>query len=129
MSRTAHQVRKRRQQRAYDEFEEGDLALALHYFNNRCAYCYTKLDTINKKQDNGLELDHFRSLAEQECMLDNMLILDGLTLKNTLPTCRKCNRRKKDANPEEWIRKTFGDKAQAILDNIDFYFATVLDEY
>jgi 5-methylcytosine-specific restriction endonuclease McrA len=128
MSNTAYQVRKRRQQRAYDEFEKGDLALALHYFNGSCAYCHTKLDTVNRKQDNGLELDHFRSLAEQENTLDDMLILDGLTLKNTLPTCRKCNRRKKDANPEKWIRQTFGDKAQTILDDIDFYFATVSDE-
>lgn len=128
MPNSAYQVRKRRQKRSYDEFEQGDLALALNYFNGRCAYCHTELDTVNRKQDNGLELDHFRSLAEQEDTLDEMLILEGLTLQNTLPTCRKCNRRKNNAHPETWIHKTFGDKAQTILDDIEFYFATVSDE-
>ena len=125
MSSKAYQVRKRRQKRAYDNFEDGDLQIALNHFNNKCAYCKVELDTNNRKKDNGLELDHYFSLAQQEDELDEMLVLSGLTLQNTLPTCRQCNRRKNNKPPETWIRQTFGDEAESIIYDIDFYFATV----
>lgn len=99
---------------------EGDIAFALHFFGNRCCYCGQELTRTFGKQ-NQLEMEHFYSLSEQDD--DDLLILNG-TVGNLVPSCRTCNRKKSDSNPEEWTKKTFANHEE-IINNILFYFSLI----
>lgn len=113
--------RKQRQAKAIDEVQEGDILAMLHFFDYRCCYCNVKL-IRTPGYDNTLELDHYRSLAGQD-EGDALQILEGLTLQNTVPSCRSCNRAKYNLDPEEWIR-SYCPNADEVINNIEFYFAT-----
>lgn len=104
---------------------EGDVSLALHYFNGKCVYC-ERLLTRQYGFNNSLEWEHYYSIAEQQ-REDDELIIDG-SLQNRVPSCRSCNRNKSDSNPEEWIRRRFPDKAEGIIENIQMYFAMQQEE-
>lgn len=103
----------------YSNFSSADKTLALHHFENKCCYCGV---TLNLKSgfDNSVEFDHHISI-KQQWLADNELVIDG-TVHNRVPSCRKCNRAKKDKDPVQWVWETFKN-AQEILDNIELYFA------
>ena len=113
--------RSERHRRANNvKIEDGDLNVMLDFFNGKCCYCGIEL-RLDSGFDNSIELDHFNSLSEQD--VDELDVLDGVTLENIVPSCRKCNRTKRDSNPYEWVEKTF-KRSQEILYNIEFYFST-----
>lgn len=103
----------------YSNIGEGDKAVALHYFDNCCAYCRQPLRR-ESGYDNSLEMEHYISVAQQEWE-DDLLIIDG-SITNRVPSCRKCNRQKSDKPPEQWIRSRF-ENADEIIERIEFYFA------
>lgn len=117
--------RTKRERQSYNEIGDGDKVNMLHHFDYRCAYCGIKL-TLEKGQPSSVEYDHYHSLAEQDRLGDELTIFDGLTIKNTVPSCRSCNRQKKDSNPEEWI-KGYCPNANEVISNIEFYFSTQED--
>jgi len=110
-----HQLR---QQVEYSNIGEGDKSIALHYFNNQCCYCGVTL-TRKFGYDNSLEMEHYISVNAQS--EDTLVVIDG-SVKNRVPACRKCNRRKSNKNPEIWIRETFSNPEE-IIDNIEMFFA------
>jgi len=119
-------TRAQRQKQAIDTIKESDIKIALAFFNNSCAYCNVRL--INETgYDNSLEIDHYRSLAEQDNN-DEYQILEGLTIQNALPVCRECNRKKYNSNAEEWIKSYFPN-AEEIIYNIEYYFSLQGEDY
>lgn len=110
--------RRKREKRAIDEINQSDIQYMLNYFDNRCVYCNVRL-TRQEGYDNTLHIDHYRSLSEQD--IDDDLVLVGLTVNNSLPSCRECNLKKKDTNPEQWIR-SYCPNADEVLERIEFYF-------
>ena len=116
----AKPTRVQRQKQAIDTIKESDIQISLAYFDNRCAYCNVKL-IKETGYDNSLEIDHYRSLAEQDDE-DEYQLLEGLTIQNALPVCRECNRKKYNNNAEEWIRSYFPN-AEEVIYNIEYYFS------
>ena len=116
--------RRQRGRKAVNEIGEGDIQMMLHHFDGKCCYCHVRL-TREPGYDNSLEIDHHISLSEQD-ENDEYQILEGLTLQNALPSCRSCNRAKKDANPYTWIQSYCPDAEQIIYD-IEFYFSQQLE--
>ena len=114
--------RVQRQKLSKDEIQEGDILFMLHVFSSKCPYCNVDL-VRTPGYDNSLELDHYISLSEQDTG-DTYQLFVGLTLQNTLPACRECNRNKYNFNPEEWINQRFIN-AKEVLDRIDMYFAQI----
>lgn len=103
----------------YSNIGSGDISLALHYFDNKCCYCLTPL-LVKSGHNNSLEMEHYISLSEQRYRGD--VILDS-SIQNLVPSCRKCNRQKSDHPVEQWLRKTFPDRADEIMEKIEIYFA------
>lgn len=91
----------------------------LNYFGNRCVYCNVAL-TKKEGYDNSLNWEHFKSLSEQDDG-DELLILEGLTLQNAVPSCRSCNLAKSDTNPEVWIR-SYCPNAEEVIERITNFF-------
>jgi 5-methylcytosine-specific restriction endonuclease McrA len=60
---------------------------ALAYFDNSCAYCGTKLTKVHQ--------EHFIPLSKG----------GGYTRDNIVPSCPKCNLRKGNRNPLDWLAK------------------------
>lgn len=114
---------KQQKQVEYKNIGEGDKLIALHYFENKCCYCRTIL-TRKYGFDNSLEMEHYISVDSQSN--DEYLVIDG-SVKNRVPSCRKCNRAKSNQSPEDWIRATFND-AEEIIANIEMYFAMQEDK-
>jgi 5-methylcytosine-specific restriction endonuclease McrA len=108
----------------FSNIGEGDKAVALHYFDNKCCYCGIKLTRVYGF-DNSLEMEHYISVSEQS--EDINLVIDG-SVQNRVPSCRRCNRRKSDRQPEEWIRGTF-ENAEEIIYNIEFFFSQQGDKF
>jgi len=112
--------RKYRQAKAIDEVKQADIQFMLNYFDNKCVYCNVSL-TRKEGYGNSIHIDHFHSLSEQD-EEDELQILEGLTLQNTVPSCRDCNLAKSDINPEVWIR-SYCPNADEVIERIENYFA------
>ncbi len=113
--------RRQRELKAVDEIKQADIQYMLNYFDNKCVYCNVNL-TKKEGYDNSLNLEHFKSLAEQD-EDDDLQILEGLTLKNTVPSCRSCNLAKSDTNAEVWIR-SYCPNADEVIERIENYFVS-----
>lgn len=119
--------RRQREKRSInDNISEGDINAMLHFFEGRCCYCNV---TLNRQSgyDNSLELDHYISLGEQDGDSEQIDLLIGLTVENTVPSCRLCNRTKKDKNAIEWCQEYFGHTN--MIENIEMYFAMNQGEF
>lgn len=112
--------RQQRQARAIDEINQADIEFMLNFFGHRCVYCNVQL-TRQEGFDNTLHVDHYLSLSEQD-ENDEMQILQGLTIANALPSCRECNLKKSNTNPEVWIR-SYCPNADEVFDRIEAYFS------
>jgi thioredoxin-related protein len=102
----------------YSNIGEGDKAIALHFFDNRCCYCSREL-TRKYGFPNSLEMEHYISVDSQA--QDSDLVIDG-SISNRVPSCRTCNRQKSNINPETWIRSKFKN-AEEIIEKIEMYLS------
>ena len=100
-------------------FSSGDKTVALHYFENCCAYCGQELN-FTQGFPNSIEWEHVESIFAQQANGPFMVIQGGV--KNRVPSCRTCNRKKSNKNVETFVKENF-DQPHQILDNIEFYFA------
>jgi hypothetical protein len=79
----AVQFHRRRGQVADLTLEQWQAALS--YFDNKCAYCGVELTKADR--------DHFIPAKHG----------GGLTVRNVVPACPTCNRRKNAKNPLDWL--------------------------
>lgn len=88
-----------------------DVASAMRYWENRCAYCGSQQGFWNP-----ITLDHFIPLASG----------GGTVSENMVPACASCNASKRHDAPGAWVIKRFGRrKGGAILRSIEEYFDSI----
>lgn len=79
---------------------------AVNYFGKKCPYCQKDLYDGNIR--NRIETDHYIPIA-----------LGGQHVPwNVLPSCRKCNRKKKDLHPIDFLDIQVREKCEAFLAEI-----------
>lgn len=100
-------------------FSSGDKSVALHYFDNCCAYCGQEL-CLTQGFPNSLEWEHVIAINAQIANGPYLVVQGGV--QNRVPSCRTCNRKKSDKDVEQFVKETF-ENWQEILDNIEIFFA------
>lgn len=79
---------------------------AVNHFDKRCPYCQTNLYDGNIR--NKIETDHYIPID-----------LGGQHVPwNVLPSCKKCNRKKKNILPSNFLNIQVQEKCEAFLENI-----------
>lgn len=104
-----NQKRRTRQRNLPYRFTIYNWEICLEYWDYSCAYCGSKIK---------IHADHYIPLAKEDC--------PGTIPKNIIPACRRCNCSKKNTIPIEWIRRTFPDRADAIIQAIEDYFKSLM---
>lgn len=76
--------RRKRSELVINDLTDTQWKQILQHFENRCAYCGQKSKLVK---------DHFVPLA----------LLGGYTMSNIVPACSRCNCRKSDSAPWDWL--------------------------
>ena len=106
-------IKKLREAGSIQQLHPDDKKFALNYWENKCTYCKCSLS------DTHVEFDHFYPVID-----DSGYLTIGTKPDNMLPTCRKCNRSKRNTPPDIWISNNFKNHKE-IIEDIETYFEKV----